>query len=343
MGYHVSSPGVRELGAWRLYQDLLAGSTVRSVSSNLAVVEGGQERPAGLPFYVMDVSGVRVGFFALMGGSELSSARPPDGIEFKHQDPVVTAQRLVPEIRKQAEVVALISQMSTQETNDLLGKVQGIDIALYGRQPAFNETAQKVVNTLTQQTGIRGQFSGELVLIVDPDGRIAEWGTRNVALDAKFPENPEIAAQIKDVEAQAREMVKALQSSTESQISQGVHADRYLGVDKCQRCHEPQYKQWLGTKHATAFATLVKDEKQSDPACVNCHVTGWQKPGGFTLGTPSNPDLRNVQCESCHNVGTEHERGGGSVHMTEAVCTPCHTGEWAKGWNYTAYLEKVRH
>ena len=87
--------------------------------------------------------------------------------------------------------------MSPQETDDLLRKVSGIDVALYGRNPGWKERAEKIAATITQQTGLRGQYVGQLVLIVDPDGRIVDWGSRNVALDAKIPENAEVAAAVK--------------------------------------------------------------------------------------------------------------------------------------------------
>ncbi len=342
MGYLATTPGVREVSNWRLVEELLATSPIKCVSSNLTVVEGGSERPAGLATLVTDIGGVRVGFLGLMGGNELSTAKPPDGIEFRHQDPVTTAQKLVPELRKQAELVVLLSEMSTQETADVLGKTQGIDVALYGRQPAWNERADKVVNTITQQTGIRGQFVGELILIVDPDGRIVDYGSRNAPLDSKFPENAEVAAQIKQTDTESKEMLKVDQQRKASDLEGKISSEKFIGADKCQRCHEPEYRQWLTTAHSKAFPTIETAGKGGDQTCVGCHVTGWQQPGGYAA-TVTDPDLRNVQCESCHEMGTKHERGGKTAHVTKEVCTTCHTGEWAKGFDFATYLAKVTH
>lgn len=342
MGCSVSVPGIRELNAWTLYQELLSEGGIQSVVSNLTVLQGGAEKPAGLTTYVTDVGGVRVGFFALMGANELTTAKPPEGVEFRSQDVLSTAQRIVPELRKQAEMVVLLSQMSPQETDDLLRKVSGIDVALYGRNPGWKERAEKVGPTIAQQTGLRGQYAGQLVLIVDPDGRIVDWGSRNVAFDAKIPENAEIAAGVKVIDSQAREILKTETNRKSSEIEGKISSERFIGSDKCGRCHEAQFTQWLTTPHARAFATLERESKQSDEKCVGCHVTGWQKPNGFAA-TVTDPDLKSVQCESCHDVGTKHDRGGQAAKVTKEVCLNCHTGEWAKGFDFATYLPKVAH
>jgi len=91
----------------------------------------------------------------------------------------------------------------------------------------------------------------------------------------------------------------------------------YIGVQKCKACHIKQYKSWADTAMATSFESLkpgVKAaEKQKagiDPAkdythdsmCLECHTTGYGKPGGFT-SIEETPNLANVQCESCHGPG----------------------------------------
>ena len=139
-------------------------------------------------------------------------------------------------------------------------------------------------------------------------------------------------------------MLKIDQQKKASQIESQISSDKYLGNDKCRRCHEQQYAHWAATPHAVAFATLEKQQKATDETCVSCHVTGAGKPGGYAAGT-TEPDLRNVGCESCHAVGTMHGRGEKAAPVTEATCTVCHTGEWgaAKGWDFATYLAKVKH
>jgi 2',3'-cyclic-nucleotide 2'-phosphodiesterase (5'-nucleotidase family) len=205
MGYAATTPGVREVGNWRLFQDLLRGSTIQCVSSNLTVVEGGKRRPAGLRTLVAETGGVRFGFFGLLGDPEMTPGeQPPAGIEFEHADPVETARQIVPELRARAEIVVLLSQLTSEDTESLIEQVPGIDVALFGRQPHWDEWPGRIGQTITQSTGARGRFAGELVLVVDPSGRILQWGSHNARLDRVVPEDPEVLAAVKQLELDVR-------------------------------------------------------------------------------------------------------------------------------------------
>jgi hypothetical protein len=84
---------------------------------------------------------------------------------------------------------------------------------------------------------------------------------------------------------------------------------KYVGSDKCKKCHEHAYNVWLNSKHAHAFQSLVTATRPSlrqfDGECVVCHVTGFE----YQTGYRNEKDtllLKNVGCESCHGPGSEH-------------------------------------
>jgi hypothetical protein len=92
---------------------------------------------------------------------------------------------------------------------------------------------------------------------------------------------------------------------------------QYIGVKKCKACHIKQYKSWAKTTMATSFENLKPGVKAAekkkagidpdkdythDASCLECHTTGYGKPGGFT-SIEETPKLANVQCESCHGPG----------------------------------------
>lgn len=342
MGYVATTPGVRDLGKWPLYRELLSTSPIQCVSSNLTVVDNGEEMRPGAEKLVVDIGGVDVGFFAVIGENELTTVKKTDGIEFKHVDPIEAAKRLVPELQQEAELVVLMSQLSSQETKHLLKQVPGIDVALFGRNPSWKDRAVMEGSTIVQQTGMRGQFKGELVLILDPDGEVADWGSRNTPLDDDFPENPEVDAATKQMQAQGKELTKAKRKEQTSEMEKKLTSENYLGADKCQRCHEEEHKQWASTAHARAFGTLEEQGKEADKKCVGCHVTGWEEPNGF-VDLVASPELKNVQCESCHDVGTRHGRGIHAIPVTEETCVSCHKGEWGKDFDFAAAVVKVDH
>jgi hypothetical protein len=76
--------------------------------------------------------------------------------------------------------------------------------------------------------------------------------------------------------------------------------------------------------------------------CVECHVTGFGKWGGFD-GASKSPDLAGVQCEECHGPGSSHPataniRGG---EAARAVCRKCHTRSRSPDFNAKEYLARL--
>jgi 2',3'-cyclic-nucleotide 2'-phosphodiesterase (5'-nucleotidase family) len=226
MGYRLTTPGAREISDWRRYRDLLEGSPIRTVATNLTVIEGGKESRAGLAYRIEEVNGVRVAFFSLIGTEELAGASPPPGLQFRAEDPLAAATRIVPQLHKKADLVVLVSQMSAGETDELLSKVGGIDVALYGREPRWFDAARMSSTTIVQQTGSRGVQLGELILIVDPSGKIIEWGSRNDALTPEYGENLEVAAQVEQIESEAKLRITADQQRKATEIDRAVSGEK---------------------------------------------------------------------------------------------------------------------
>ena len=139
----------------------------------------------------------------------------------------------------------------------------------------------------------------------------------------------------------------------------------YVGSKSCKKCHIKVYKSWDDTSHAKAIDVLkageAADEKTKhglDPAkdyttdekCLECHVVGHGKKGGYETPDPEDKKavkaakaLSGVGCESCHGPGggymdlkkeikkekrkykTEELTKLGMVVPTAETCQKCHT------------------
>jgi hypothetical protein len=347
------SPGPRELTMWNTFEQLRDRGTIPVVSTNLTLKRGGAESAVGSPYRVLTVNSLRVAVFSLMGGTELASVRAPEGIEFGFQDPLETAAALVPKLHREADIVVLMSEMSTSDTDRLLQAVPGIDVALYGQRAGWEQNTRKKGETLCQETGTRGQYLGELVVIVDPDGKVVDYGSRNVELNKDVPEDLDILKLVNETNDKTKVLREDVRKAREAdQQKKTTTGERYIGDENCRHCHAEQFHSWQATPHARAFASLDRPlpGKPKAEACVSCHSTGYGD-GGFQPD-PSRPDFRaasagmtdlaNVQCEACHGKGTLHKRVG-RVEVAEAVCRRCHNSEWSPGFDFATAIQAVKH
>ena len=116
----------------------------------------------------------------------------------------------------------------------------------------------------------------------------------------------------------------------------------YVGGKKCEVCHSAISKSWQDTRHAKAMESLKKSNQENLPNCVKCHVTGYERDGGF-IDNELTPEMAGVQCEVCHGPGGDHVKNPGAKKMIkesgEETCRPCHTKGQDPGFNYA---EKVK-
>ena len=119
----------------------------------------------------------------------------------------------------------------------------------------------------------------------------------------------------------------------------------YVGNEKCSMCHSDIHKSWKDTRHAKAIESLKKTNQEGLAACVKCHVTGYEKDGGF-LDYELTPEMAGVQCEACHNPGGKHITNPMGEKMRrppgEDLCRECHTQGQDPGFNY-AEKSKLSH
>lgn len=119
----------------------------------------------------------------------------------------------------------------------------------------------------------------------------------------------------------------------------------YVGQESCRSCHTASFDVWGKTGHSHAYKTLADEAKEFNLDCVGCHVTGYDKAGGSTVTDVLSPNLKDVQCESCH--------GGGSAHVVdpstpmpiaepgENVCVGCHHPPHTDVFDFKARKDKI--
>ncbi len=344
-GVAAMGPGVRELSDWLGFQKLMSGRSIGIVSSNVRIRHGGSFVPIAQRSTVVEVNRVRVGLLAVMGAEEYEKVTPPAAILFELQDPQEAIAELAGEMRERCDIVVVMACMNDRSAAALAHQLQGVDVVLGGHSSiASDRPLLRGDDVIVNRSGLQGQYLSTTRLIISPDGEIIDWGGRNYLLDRRFPSDPEVEAIADKIEKQGIEARsegwRAARAREREQDSRG--GPPYLGVETCRSCHGEQYRQWVGTPHARAYETLIREGKTMDAASVRRRVTGFDSPGGYAFGR-AKPDLRNVQCEVCHGPGKEHARGGDAPIVRRAVCLSCHAPDLSSDWDFEKAIAVVRH
>lgn len=132
----------------------------------------------------------------------------------------------------------------------------------------------------------------------------------------------------------------------------------YVGSSACKVCHPTAYEAFAKSKHAGAWDTLVKAEKDPKrygwpvtayPDCVSCHVVGFREQTGF-VSPEETPDLLGVGCERCHGPGLAHVQAGGKQALgifggvtKSQLCTQCHDYEQSPTFLYGERWPLIEH
>ena len=118
----------------------------------------------------------------------------------------------------------------------------------------------------------------------------------------------------------------------------------YVGWKQCAPCHSDVADSWQNTPHAKAIDSLKKSKQEGLPACVKCHVTGYEKDGGF-IDNEVTPEMAGVQCEVCHGQGSEHAANPMPTNIVKesgaVLCRECHTEGQDPKFDYASKVKTV--
>ena len=175
---------------------------------------------------------------------------------------------------------------------------------------------------------------------------------RFLALKKNMPNDQPTQEIIKKLNKDIRELHKKKNEANQTKRKnvQISVPQNLIGSATCASCHELQGDFWKTTKHATAYETLLQEDKNLNLECLPCRVT-MDIPGGKFDSLPketllSYPEsLQSVGCESCHGGGKKHLRTPDRIKLVRVpginICLTCHTDEHDDNFQYQSKLEKI--
>ncbi len=315
-------------------KEIVTSNRIKLVATNFKEVESFY-----LPFIIIEKNSKKLGIISVIQPALLKT----EGLQLKEVNEAI--DEAMEKIRSEVDLVILLSHLAPNEEEKLLRTRSDIDIIISSHY-GFAQKPVKIKNSIIATAGSRGKYIGVLRISFYGNGpyKLAQEGKQNgsvtyssewIPVEQDLPGHEEIDKLIAEYNKKISEI------NTQPSIIEDIS---YASVDICKKCHIKQYRFWTGTKHAHAYETLERLNKNLDPECIGCHTTGFKKPGGFTI--PANAGkMKNVQCEACHKNATEHAKNRGKLKpvkiVPEAICRECHTPERSPDFNYIKRLPLI--
>ncbi len=171
---------------------------------------------------------------------------------------------------------------------------------------------------------------------------IAFFTNTFTAMAAKVGEEPKVAGIVAQVREQIGERGRKNAAATTGAVSSPL--PDFTGFPACAACHPKAAARWQSSKHAGAYATLAKTNRQFNVNCLICHVTGGEMVSTDRLAAlPA--ELQGVGCEVCHGPGRRHAEGKEKSRprrVPETLCRNCHVQEHDGNFEYARKVEMIR-
>jgi 2',3'-cyclic-nucleotide 2'-phosphodiesterase (5'-nucleotidase family) len=132
---------------------------------------------------------LRIAFVGLTSPGENQSESPA----FKIVDPVVAARRLIPTVRRQADVVVVLAYLYHERDQDsakeLAEQVQGIDLIIQANGYQKEREPVVVGKTTIAYARFQTRSLGQALIYLDENGKLAKIKSRFVPLDPTVPKD----------------------------------------------------------------------------------------------------------------------------------------------------------
>ncbi|HHH48508.1 MAG TPA: hypothetical protein ENK51_06450 [Gammaproteobacteria bacterium] len=284
----------------------------------------------------------RIAFFSWLDPQQ-SPFQQMQGSHSLVNDDVAGLHRALREAKAAGALTVLATELPLKLAISELG-LDDVDILI--QRSAYEEYGEPVLQgeTLVLQPGSRGMRLGRLDLTL-AEGRIQSWRHQVLPMPDTIPDAEKMRDWYEDYNAAVK---AAYLKRVELRKQREQGQSPYVGEEVCQTCHQAEHKTWAASDHAMAYDDLEAVGKSFDPECIQCHVVGFDQPGGF-VDMSLTGHLLGVQCESCHGAGRAHVEALGKAALPNSgwdrkkICAQCHTQPHSPGFDIDAYWQKIRH
>ncbi|MFH1084659.1 MAG: hypothetical protein V1772_02700 [Chloroflexota bacterium] len=188
MGYDAMTLGMLDLTALTPDEVTQRLGEARFAVLSANVTLSGSEQLVAEPYTLVELGGHRV---AILGLTDQGSAH-----NLVSADPLAAARRWVPELRRQADIVIVLSHAGLAVDRRIAAGVPGIALIVSGGQETTREPlvvapyGTLIVHAESPSIGNAGEAIGRGRLLFDGAGRLVRHEWERIWLDSTIPEDP---------------------------------------------------------------------------------------------------------------------------------------------------------
>jgi len=179
-------------------QERVAEGKFRTLTSNLTVKA--TDRHVADPYIIEKAGDLKIAFFGLCSLRE----ELPTSWAIDVADPIKTAARLVPRLRRQADLVVAVTHIGLDRDVDLAAKVDGIDLIIGSHSHSLLIKGMRVKGpsgreVLIVQAGEELQYAGRVDLLAARAGggyQVTHAVAKLIPLDDRIKSDPAVTALI---------------------------------------------------------------------------------------------------------------------------------------------------
>ena len=185
MGYDAMNLGSHEFYFGADYLDSASHDIIFPfISSNLAYRTG---RPSWVKEYMIkNIDGIKVAVLGILPADAFEKNRLQDLKDLKIIPPETALKKILPEVRKKADVVVLLSQYGFESTTSLLKSLAGIDLAI---SCGVGKLFPQDKNVPVMQTDLKGEEIGLIQVTRSESGKISIGQIEFVKSDDSVPDH----------------------------------------------------------------------------------------------------------------------------------------------------------
>ena len=195
MGYDAMAIGGLDLQeGLDAFLDAMKEARFAAVACNVVSIASG--KPLLQPYTIIQRNGGRFGILGVSGSDLLTAADASSRL--KVLDAVETVRQYLPEVRKQSDVVIVLSQLGLEGSKALAEAVTGLDIIVSGGTTELLESPVQVGDTLVVQAGYNGEWLGRLDVGLASAGKLTEPKVQIITLGPEIADDPDLAQLVED-------------------------------------------------------------------------------------------------------------------------------------------------